>query len=1241
MQLAQLRAELVPLEERSDSDALLVKAAALLPLVPDPSAEAAYLLYAIGKALVGLNRTDEALGPLQRSLEIDTGRAHGHYLLGYCLARAGQWPAALLAQQRSCGLDPRQADSWYEQGRAALELGQDRLAEAALARALQRRAGWQAALALLHHARVRVALDQGAESGAAAIQAALAQGPLPQWLLQAWCAHAGAVLLAGAFAAARPLLAALTQRSTAGAASSAGAAGIQALPRRPALLLALVLELLPGGDQQAARGLASELRDTLWQPPSAGEQALWQPVLEPALRLLLGRASSRLQTFEPGWLLLRCIPAVVPPAVCTRELEAAIAARLPEPSHNPFSPFARRIRSGHGDLTSSLDWLPEAIEAGRQWLLDCPADAEVRHLLDRHLQSLSQQMLDGPGRLVALPGQNATALDLRRRAAEALVEASDAIAMLDQQPPVRQRLGERRRWLLLASRDLPQCVLYRVEQKQDQLQRLGCQAQVLWLEQLASWTFTRSLLWAEAVVVCRLPAIHPVLRTMAAARRFGRSVYYDLDDLLFDPELCPPPLATYGGTVSPAQHRALALDVPLHAAAMARSDGLIVSTTSLARRWRELQPAWRRPVWILPNLAPAALWSRASRPGAPQAAPLRLVFASGTTAHKQAWQEELAPALARLLARHRSLRLDLLGHVAIPQPLLAFAERIQCLPYTDYPRYLHQLAQASIGLVVLEPGTFTDAKSAIRWMEFSLLGLPSVLSPTATYTEILQPDRDVLFARGMEQWEQQIERLIDDPALRQALATRAHARARELFAPSRADASWLPLIDPLASAGRPAPPRRRRLLVINVFFAPQSLGGATRVAQDQVLQLLERAGDRFEVTVLCADHQPWQLPPAAADDGSIAEPADGDDHPLAIDCHDWHGARVVRVALPSRFWIKVESAAMAAFCRQWFASEGFDLIHAHCLQMLTLAPLQVAAELGIPYVVSLHDGWWLSPQQFLTTVTGQPIDPADPLGHLEQGVSRPADSLAAAHQRRQLLAQVLAAASARLAVSSAFAAVYRRGGVADISVVENDWQPMATHQRRRRRSAGERLRLCFVGGQAVHKGYAVLQAALFLRSLAGEGAGASLTVIDATLPPGRSDALDWNGTPVRWVPAVPMDAMAAFYADHDVLLAPSIWPESFGLVTREALSAGLWVVASDIGALAEPIRPGLNGSLVPPGDAAALAAILCQLCREHPQPQPCADAPAPRAIEQLLPLYERCIQQNVRAKGALGAQSNP
>ena len=73
-----------------------------------------------------------------------------------------------------------------------------------------------------------------------------------------------------------------------------------------------------------------------------------------------------------------------------------------------------------------------------------------------------------------------------------------------------------------------------------------------------------------------------------------------------------------------------------------------------------------------------------------------------------------------------------------------------------------------------------------------------------------------------------------------------------------------------------------------------------------------------------------------------------------------------------------------------------------------------------------------------------------------------------------------------------------------------------------------------------------------------------------------------------------MTDMAEFYSSQDILLAPSIWPESFGLVTREAVSAGLFVIASDIGALAEPIlEDNSNGIRVEPGSPNQLSnAIL-------------------------------------------------
>lgn len=68
-----------------------------------------------------------------------------------------------------------------------------------------------------------------------------------------------------------------------------------------------------------------------------------------------------------------------------------------------------------------------------------------------------------------------------------------------------------------------------------------------------------------------------------------------------------------------------------------------------------------------------------------------------------------------------------------------------------------------------------------------------------------------------------------------------------------------------------------------------------------------------------------------------------------------------------------------------------------------------------------------------------------------------------------------------------------------------------------------------------------------------------------------------------------MPDIAPAYAALDILAAPSRW-EGFGLMLVEAMAAGLPIVASDAGAIAEVT--GGAARLVPPGDAGALAEAL-------------------------------------------------
>jgi glycosyltransferase involved in cell wall biosynthesis len=182
--------------------------------------------------------------------------------------------------------------------------------------------------------------------------------------------------------------------------------------------------------------------------------------------------------------------------------------------------------------------------------------------------------------------------------------------------------------------------------------------------------------------------------------------------------------------------------------------------------------------------------------------------------------------------------------------------------------------------------------------------------------------------------------------------------------------------------------------------------------------------------------------------------------------------------------------------------------------------------------------------------------------------------------------------------------VCESAGISDVVVQENQFTSMANTdpQTKRERSDKIPIKICHIGGMSLHKGYQLLRRAVHSMQ---PGLNLEFTVVDHRLST-KTDEYDasWNGYPVRFIAPVPMDEMNLFYASQEVLVAPSIWPESFGLVTREALSARLWVIASNSGALAEPLlnSESPHGTVVRPNELDDLIQALTDCphrLREH------------------------------------------
>ena len=93
-----------------------------------------------------------------------------------------------------------------------------------------------------------------------------------------------------------------------------------------------------------------------------------------------------------------------------------------------------------------------------------------------------------------------------------------------------------------------------------------------------------------------------------------------------------------------------------------------------------------------------------------------------------------------------------------------------------------------------------------------------------------------------------------------------------------------------------------------------------------------------------------------------------------------------------------------------------------------------------------------------------------------------------------------------------------------------------------------------------------------------------------------------DGRGVRALGKVSEERKLAELARADVVCAPSLGGESFGMVLTEAFAAGAPVVASDIPGYRDVLRDGVEGLLVPAGDALALAEALRAMALDRAMP---------------------------------------
>lgn len=711
------------------------------------------------------------------------------------------------------------------------------------------------------------------------------------------------------------------------------------------------------------------------------------------------------------------------------------------------------------------------------------------------------------------------------------------------------------RILIIGDYHIPQCIRYRIDQKVEQLESQGKHVTTIdWMELEQN---QNEIALHDIVIFYRVPAIPSILKAMAQVNANGKASFFEIDDLLFDP-IYPAPIETYGGYVDITTHIELRKSVASFYSAAKHCQFGIASTKLLQEKLSDLVQS---NICLLHRNGLDKL-NYFPEKATPNKNTIDIFYGSGTQAHNSDFIEQALPAIETVLGENNKARLVIAGYLELPQSFKqAFKDQLVMIPPVKSVRaYWNLLEQADINLAILNDDVINGCKSELKWFEAACLNVPSIVSTTSNYRDVINNGEDALMVSSVDEWTEALRELVNNPTLRENLATKALLHVKAEYSVEALGQKLVENIEDgiLSCSSKSDKRAKKKVAIVNVFFPPQAIGGATRVVTDNIDVLRKQYSDDFELVVFTSDNHCTT--------------------PYKLSCYQYEGIPVYRSTILYREnmdWHPKDHNMYNLFER-FLEAEQPDLVHFHCVQRLTASVVEATKDANIPYIVTAHDAWWISDHQFLVDDKGTVY----PDGHPDMYEPRclPNNvSMSESIERIIYYRELLGSAQNILTVSEGFAEIYRKNGYPQTTVNKNGisstvkWSPKKTEQT-------DKVVCAHIGSMATHKGYYLLKDVI--EEL--QPTNIEMLIVDHSKPEGYEQTELWGNVPVTFIGRISQSGITELYQRMDVLFAPSLWPESFGLVTREAAACGCWVVASELGGMGEDVIDGETGLRIKP-----------------------------------------------------------
>jgi glycosyltransferase involved in cell wall biosynthesis len=298
---------------------------------------------------------------------------------------------------------------------------------------------------------------------------------------------------------------------------------------------------------------------------------------------------------------------------------------------------------------------------------------------------------------------------------------------------------------------------------------------------------------------------------MVETRKRQIPLIYEVDDLLFE---------------LPADHNLMKSGnysynfLPM-LMAIKEADLVTVSTQPIADY---LKP-FNKNIIVLPNYLIDDFWNfQPIKRIKQENAPITIGYVGGST-HTKDVENILAPLL-RISELYQN-KIQFLFWGMEPPIELTKNTKVKARPIIEnYEEYAKEFVKQDIDVLIapLQDIPFNRAKSNLKFLEYSTLGVPGIFSKVRPYEEIVDHGVNGFLASTPQEWYEYLQTLIDSPEIRIKLAENAQRTVRTHYMLSQHFNEWsraLESID-ITKRARITPNVNRREKILQQIFIKQN-----------------------------------------------------------------------------------------------------------------------------------------------------------------------------------------------------------------------------------------------------------------------------------------------------------------------------------------------------------------------------------------------------------------------------------